>query len=183
MFSCVQLFVTPWTVARQAPLSMGILQARILEWIVMPISRWSSQPRDWTQVSCIGGGFFTIWAPREAQFILKGLNLCSPGDCPRCGSWRTYPCMSVHPPTPQPLSPGGSMGVASMPPGWPAYLSISGNLNTTLPSSPTTKHQAYLTPHSLLCLCLPLSLPHCRVYEILVLWDWTQSLGSESTES
>ena len=38
-FSCVQLFVTPWTVAHQAPLSMGILQARILEWVVMPFSR------------------------------------------------------------------------------------------------------------------------------------------------
>ena len=44
-------FVTPWTVARQAPLSMGILQARILEWIAMPSSRGSFQPRDWTQVS------------------------------------------------------------------------------------------------------------------------------------
>ena len=30
---CVQLFKTPWTVARQAPLSLGILQARILEWV------------------------------------------------------------------------------------------------------------------------------------------------------
>ena len=32
-------FVTPWTVALQAPLSMGILQARILEWVAMPSSR------------------------------------------------------------------------------------------------------------------------------------------------
>ena len=31
-----QLFVTPWTVARQAPLSMGILQAGILEWDAIP---------------------------------------------------------------------------------------------------------------------------------------------------
>ena len=31
-----RLFVTPWTVALQAPLSMGILQARILEWVAMP---------------------------------------------------------------------------------------------------------------------------------------------------
>ena len=37
-------FVTPWTVAHQAPLSMGILQARILEWVAMPTSRGSSQP-------------------------------------------------------------------------------------------------------------------------------------------
>ena len=33
------------TVARQAPLSMGILQARIVEWVAMPSSRGSSQPR------------------------------------------------------------------------------------------------------------------------------------------
>ena len=38
--------VTPWTVARQAPLSLGILQARMLEWVAMPSSRGSSQPRD-----------------------------------------------------------------------------------------------------------------------------------------
>ena len=44
--SCVRLFVTPWTVAHQAPLSLGILQARILEWVAMPSSRGSSQPRD-----------------------------------------------------------------------------------------------------------------------------------------
>ena len=35
-FSHVQLFVTLWTVSHQAPLSMGILQARILEWVAMP---------------------------------------------------------------------------------------------------------------------------------------------------
>ena len=40
----------------------GILQARILEWIVIPFSRGSSQLRDTTQVSCIASRFFTIWA-------------------------------------------------------------------------------------------------------------------------
>ena len=40
----------------------GILQARILEWSVMPFSRGSSQSRDQTQVSCIAGRFFTTWA-------------------------------------------------------------------------------------------------------------------------
>ena len=45
-FSDVSLFVTLWTVAHHAPLSMGILQARILEWVAMPSSRGSSQPRD-----------------------------------------------------------------------------------------------------------------------------------------
>ena len=37
----------------------GILQARILEWVVFPFSRGSSQPRDRTQVSRTAGGFFT----------------------------------------------------------------------------------------------------------------------------
>ena len=45
-FSCVQLFATLWTVARQAPLVQGILQARTLEWVAMPSSRGSSQTRD-----------------------------------------------------------------------------------------------------------------------------------------
>ena len=44
----------------------GILQARILEWVAFPFSKRSSQPRDWTQVSCITGGFFTNWAMRKA---------------------------------------------------------------------------------------------------------------------
>jgi len=48
------------TVACQAPLSMGILQARILEWVAMPSSRGSSKPRDQAQVSRIAGGFFTL---------------------------------------------------------------------------------------------------------------------------
>ena len=43
----------------------GILQARILEWVTMPSSRGSSQPRDQTQVSHIAGRFCTVWATRE----------------------------------------------------------------------------------------------------------------------
>ena len=52
----------------------GILQARILEWIVMPFSRGSSQPRDRTQVSHITGGFFTVWATREEQEYWSGFS-------------------------------------------------------------------------------------------------------------
>ena len=37
-FSRVRLFATLWTVALQAPLSMGILQARMLKWVAMPSS-------------------------------------------------------------------------------------------------------------------------------------------------
>ena len=53
-------FVTAWTIALQAPLSMGIFQARRLEWVTIPSSRGNSQSRDRTQVSCIAGRFFTI---------------------------------------------------------------------------------------------------------------------------
>ena len=67
---CVWLFVTPWTVAYQAPLSVGILQARILEWVTMPSSRGSSQTGDRIQVSCIAGRFFTVWATKQALKVL-----------------------------------------------------------------------------------------------------------------
>ena len=48
----------------------GIFQAKILKWVAIPFSipfsRGFSQLRDGTRVSCIAGGFFTIWASREA---------------------------------------------------------------------------------------------------------------------
>ena len=44
-----------------------ILQARTLEWVALPFSKESSQPRDQTQISHIAGGFFTNWATREIK--------------------------------------------------------------------------------------------------------------------
>ena len=38
------------TITHEAPLSMGIFQARILEWVAVPSSRGSSQPRNQIQV-------------------------------------------------------------------------------------------------------------------------------------
>ena len=51
--SVVSNYAIPWTVVH------GILQARMLEWVAVPFSRGSSQPRNRTQVSCIVGRFFT----------------------------------------------------------------------------------------------------------------------------
>ena len=51
-------------------LILGILQARILEWVAFPFSRGSSQPRDWTQVSRIAGGFFTIWKKTKKELLV-----------------------------------------------------------------------------------------------------------------
>ena len=57
--SCVRLFVTPWTVAYQAPPSLGFSREKY--WGELPsFSGGSSQPRDRTQVSHIAGRYFTI---------------------------------------------------------------------------------------------------------------------------
>ena len=58
--SHVQLFETSWSVDCQTPLSMGILQAGVLEWVAVPFVRGPFQPRDRTQVSCIAGRFFSV---------------------------------------------------------------------------------------------------------------------------
>ena len=64
--SCPTL-ATPWTVCGLPGSSVhGIFQARILEWVAISFSRGSSWPRNWTQVSCTIGRFFTSWATREA---------------------------------------------------------------------------------------------------------------------
>ena len=63
----------------------AILRARILEWVAIPFSRGgSSWTTDWTQVSCIAGIVFTVWASREA------LKTSSP---PR---FHCFPCFSPH---------------------------------------------------------------------------------------
>jgi len=49
---------------------MGILQARILEWVAMLFSKGSSQPRDQTQISHIAGGFITV---RATVIIYMGI--------------------------------------------------------------------------------------------------------------
>ena len=71
----VQLFVTPWAIQ-----SMGFSRPE-----AFPFSRGSSQPRDWTQVSLIAGGFFTSWATREAQEDWSGEPIPSPADLPNPG--------------------------------------------------------------------------------------------------
>ena len=48
----------------------GILQARILEWVAISFSRGSSQPRDWTCISCFRIGFFTTEPPGKTPWIM-----------------------------------------------------------------------------------------------------------------
>ena len=70
--SVVSDSVTALTVTHQAPLSLGILQTKILEWVAILVSRGSSQPRDGTQVSRIAGGFWTIRTTREVREYWSG---------------------------------------------------------------------------------------------------------------
>ena len=66
----------------------GISQARTLEWVAMPFSRASSQPRDQTQVSCIAGRFLTTWTTSKPCTFYAVVSLlshvqlfCNPMDC------------------------------------------------------------------------------------------------------
>ena len=61
-FSCVRLFATPWTVARQAPLPMGFSRQEYKSGLPCPSSRGSSRPRDWTWVSCLSRWILYHWA-------------------------------------------------------------------------------------------------------------------------
>ena len=74
--SC-QILASLLTVAYQVPLSMGILQAGIWEWVAVPSSRGSSQHKDQTQVFHIAGRFFPVWATREASSLYGTLQYLS----------------------------------------------------------------------------------------------------------
>ena len=69
--SRVRLFVTPWTVAYQAPLSMVFSRQEYWSRLPFPSSgdlpNPGIKPRDQTQVSCIASRRFTVWATREVS--------------------------------------------------------------------------------------------------------------------
>ena len=75
---------------------------RRLEWVAYPFSSGSSQPRNWTGVSCIAGGVFTNWVIREAlifnlfyliHIFYFNLNIFSPvAPCSSCkDQYSLYP--------------------------------------------------------------------------------------------
>ena len=72
--SRVRLFVTPWTVAYQAPPSMGFSRQECCSGLPFPSPGDLPQPRDQTQVSRTAGEFFTNEPP--AKPWLCGNSLC-----------------------------------------------------------------------------------------------------------
>ena len=89
----------------------GILQAGILEWVAVPISRGSFQSRNQTQVSHMADGFFTSWATREAQESWSGYPIPSPVDLPDPGIKLGSRALQVD-------------SLPSEPPGKPIYYSV-----------------------------------------------------------
>ena len=67
--SCLTLW-DPMDCNQQGSSVYGIFQARVLEWVAISFSRGSSWPRNGTQVSCIAGRRFTVWATRKALIFL-----------------------------------------------------------------------------------------------------------------
>ena len=71
--SRVRLCATPWTAVHQAPLSMGILQAKILEWVTMAASgglpNIGIEPKSFTSPA-LAGRFFTTGANWKARWII-----------------------------------------------------------------------------------------------------------------
>ena len=64
VLSCVPLFVAPWTVAHQAPLSMEFSRQ-----VAISSSRVYSQPRDQTCVSCIGRQILYLMSHQGSPFL------------------------------------------------------------------------------------------------------------------
>ena len=52
-FSCVWLFVTLWTIAHRAPLSMGFSRQEYWSGLPCSSSKESFRPRDWTYIFCV----------------------------------------------------------------------------------------------------------------------------------
>ena len=64
-----------------------MLQARILEWVSFPFSRWSSRPRDQTNASSIAGGFFTAEPPGKSLPSLVWMITQMRSELPVTAAW------------------------------------------------------------------------------------------------
>ena len=135
-FSGVRLFVTPWTVAHQAPLSMRFSRQE-LEWVAISFSRGSSPPRDQICISCIAGGFFTAeppgkpwnqWTPviylqKVGMLFFPSWNVAKVQEQGDLGRGKINPILLQSPPPPWSLIV--SCWEPSLLSGWPCVKHIS----------------------------------------------------------
>ena len=99
-FEDYALWVSEWVKVAESCLTLcdpmiytvhGILQTKILEWVAFLFSRGSSQPRDWTQVSCIAGELYQLShkdSPRILEWV--GYSFTRRSSQPR--NWTTVSC-------------------------------------------------------------------------------------------
>ena len=141
LLSWVRLFATSGTIPVH-----GILQARILKWVAFLFSRDFSQPRDWTQVSCVADGFVTSRATREAVICI----------CVSSPSWAFLP--PPQPPTnltplSHPRAPSwASCAVQQLPTYGSVYTSVL--LSQFVPPAPSRPVSTSLSHHLCLYSCL-----------------------------
>ena len=86
---------------------------RILEWEAYPFSRGFSWPRNQTGVSCIAGGFFTVWVNREACDYWSEQSIPPPGDFPDPGIKPGSPALQAD-------------SLPTEPPGKPKNIGVGG---------------------------------------------------------
>ena len=71
LLCCFQLFTTPWTVAHQAPLSMGFSRQKYWSGLTFPSSGESSLTNDQIVSVALAGGFFTTESPGKTGISIK----------------------------------------------------------------------------------------------------------------
>ena len=124
---CVWLFATPWTVARQAPLSMGF--SRQEYWSGLPFASPGDLPDLGIEPTspALAGGFFTVWATREPGPWLAAILISNCLNQPigtQGRSWRleSIPYKQNTGNTERFLCPGAPQGPCSVP--FPAVLKV-----------------------------------------------------------
>ena len=162
LFSCSVLsdsFLTSWTVALQAPLSMGILQARILEWVAISFSRGSSQPRGRTSISCISRWVLSHWATREAHntvlwTLITTLNLLNLllDVCTLWPIFPHYPCTFSQPLATTVLLPLINLAFLDSTQTISDFLHLALMYSRSIHTDSRTSFSGWIIFH---CLCLP----------------------------
>jgi len=79
---------------RQILYQLSLQGSQILEWVAYPFSRRSSQPRNWTRVSCIAGRFFTSWANKGNPRILEWVAYPFSSGSSRPRNWTGVSCIA-----------------------------------------------------------------------------------------
>ena len=92
-FNCVQLFVTPWTVAYQAPLSMGLSWQEYWSGLPFPspgdLPNPGMEPKSLMSLALAAGGLFTTSTILSSVQLLSPVRLCITMDC-------STPGLTIH---------------------------------------------------------------------------------------